>query len=269
MIKFKGILCNAMKTFRIVKRNAEIEQYGKRPDVVSIAASLLLHAGILISILISLKIQSNTAKVNPPFVQVTTQDLNSKALTNSEKKYTLGKDLKSEKATRGNDKLNGIKTSVKEKELLANDSFYSLSSINADTSHLDQIYKEPTLNVTIKYPAGWTYVDQDLRNKLDGVTFWSNLGNYTPPPYVHLEVKDKDLFSASRYKFKLKMNGYTIYYNIPEKLEGQISQTFYIRTNSDEDFSFELIMEGEEAFKSFQPVFFGMIKSFKFGRSLF
>ena len=66
--------------------------------------------------------------------------------------------------------------------------FYSFSNIKADTSGLDQIYKESTLDVTIKYPAGWTYVDQDIKNKLDGITFWSNLGNYSPPPYVHLEV---------------------------------------------------------------------------------
>ncbi len=46
---------------------------------------------------------------------------------------------------------------------------------NADTTSLQQIYSESTLNVTIKYPVGWTFIDQNLDKKLDGVTFWSNV----------------------------------------------------------------------------------------------
>jgi len=121
----------------------------------------------------------------------------------------------------------------------------------------------------MKYPAGWTYIDQDVNKKLDGVTFWSAIGNYSPPPYINLEVRDKDLFDANRYKFNLKTWGYTIFYNDPEELESQVSQIFYIRTNYGEDFSLKLIMNGRDEFKSFQPVFFGMLKSFKFGKGLF
>ncbi len=260
MIKFRHILNNVMKTIRI-------EIVNSRLDVVSIAISLLIHSGILFSILILLNASDKSARVNPPFVQVTTQDLTAGNLREAGNKYNPGNNTKSEKIKNVNE--GHDRYTFSEKESHANAAFYSFSNIKADTSGLDQIYKESTLDVTIKYPAGWTYVDQDIKNKLDGVTFWSNLGNYSPPPYVHLEVKDKDLFSQVRYKYKSKMNGYTVYYNNPEKLEDQIMQTFYIRTNSDQDFSLELIMEGEEAFKSFQPVFFGMIKSFKFGHSLF
>ena len=259
MIKFKRILCKVMKSFRIEIKNGS-------PDIISISISVLIHVGILFSILILLKASDDSVKVNPPFVQVTTQDLNSR---NIDQKDITKNNSKSEKLINKDKEQNKSGTLEKEIEPNTNAALYNFSNIKADTSGLEQVYKEPTLNVSIKYPAGWTYVDQDIRNRLDGVTFWYSLGNYTPPPYVHLEVKDKDLFSASRYKYKVKMNDYIIYYNDPEKLEGQISQTLYIRTNSDEDFSFELIMEGEDAFKSFQPVFFGMIKSFKFGRSLF
>ncbi len=261
MIKFRCNLISDMKTFRI--------EIGKsRPDVVSTAVSLLIHAGVLFSILILLRAANETARVNPPFVQVTTQDLNSKS-ANSDRNNILKNNAKSKKTIKEDDERSQSRNSGKERGSNINAAFYSFSNLNADTSSLDQIYKESTLDVTIKYPAGWTYVDQDLKDRLDGVTFWSNLGNYSPPPYVHLEVKDKDLFSANRYKYKSKMNGFTIYYNDPEKLEGQFTQTFYIRTNTEEDFSLELIMNGEDAFKSFQPVFFGMIRSFKFGRSLF
>ena len=54
-----------------------------------------------------------------------------------------------------------------------------------------------------------------------------------------------------------------------KEMEGQVARVFYIRTNSGEDYSLKLIMKGKEEFKSFQPVFFGMIKSFKFGKGLF
>ena len=251
-----------MKAFKIEIKN-------ERADFLSYAASFILHAGIFISILLLINISNETAKINPHYVQITTEDLNSRTANSGLKEKIKKENLKHEKISevKADDREN--KVAGKEKEIRNNSAFYSFIKTNADTSGLDQIYNEPTLNVTIKYPAGWTYVDQDLKNRLDGVTFWSNIGNYSPPPYIHLEVKDKSLFSESRYKYKLKMRGYELYYNDPEKLEGQITQTIYIRTNTEEDFSLELIMEGEEAFKSFQPVFFGMIKTFKFGRSWF
>ena len=138
-----------------------------------------------------------------------------------------------------------------------------------DTSGLVQIYSENSLNVKIKYPLGWTFVDQDRHTRLDGVTFWASNGVFYPPPYIFLEVKEKYLFNPSRYNFNTKLENSTAYYNDPEELEGQVSQVFYIRTDTDEDYSIKLIMNGKETFIAFQPVFFAMIKSFNFGKSIF
>lgn len=147
--------------------------------------------------------------------------------------------------------------------------YHNFNSTGNDTSGLEQIYAEKTLNVKIKYPVGWTFVDQNRHNKLDGVTFWASDGIFNPPPYIFLEVKEKYLFNPSRYKFNTKLANSTAYYNDPEELEGQVSQVFYIRTETDEDYSIKLIMSGKDTFIAFQPIFFGMIKSFNFGKSLF
>ena len=148
-------------------------------------------------------------------------------------------------------------------------SFYSFSDNHADTTNLVQFYKESTLNVSIKYPAGWKYIDQNVKNKFDGVTFWTTSGTFNPPPYVHIEVQNKDLFNPKRFKYKYETDNYTVYYNDPEELAGQFNQIIYIRTDTNEDYSIKLIMKGEEAFKMFQPIFFGMVKSFKYGSGYF
>ncbi len=148
-------------------------------------------------------------------------------------------------------------------------SFIDINNLSADTTQLLQTYKESSLNVRIKYPPGWTYIDQNVRNKLDGVTFWFSAGSYNPPPYVHLEVKEKYLFNPERFKYKIKINDCTAYFNDPEELAGQFSQVIYLRTDSDEDYSLKLIMTGQESFYSFQPMFFAMLKTFKFGKSFF
>jgi hypothetical protein len=132
-----------------------------------------------------------------------------------------------------------------------------------------QVYKESTLNVSLRYPNGWTYLDQDVKNKLDGVTFWAVDRSYQIPPYVHLDVRDKSIFNSSRFKYKFSNRGRDYYYNDPEELEGYFTQVIYLRTNSDEDYSIKLMVKGKEAFKSFQPVFFNMVKSFNFGKSFF
>jgi hypothetical protein len=147
--------------------------------------------------------------------------------------------------------------------------YYNFAGSGTDTSALIQVYSEKSLNVKINYPIGWTFVDQDRQKKLDGVTFWANNGIFNPPPYIFLEVKEKYLFNPSRYKYNTKLKNTTAYYNDPEEMEGQVSQVFYIRTDTDEDFSLKLIMNGKETFIAFQPIFFGMIKSFNFGTSLF
>ena len=147
--------------------------------------------------------------------------------------------------------------------------YYNFAGAGTDTSALIQTYSEKSLNVKISYPIGWTFVDQNRQKKLDGVTFWANNGIFNPPPYIFLEVKEKYLFNPSRYKYNTRLKNTVAYYNDPEELEGQVSQVFYIRTDSDEDFSLKLIMNGKDTFIAFQPIFFGMIKSFNFGNSLF
>ena len=147
--------------------------------------------------------------------------------------------------------------------------YYNFAGAGTDTSALIQVYSEKSLNVKISYPIGWTFVDQDRQKKLDGVTFWANNGIFNPPPYIFLEVKEKYLFNPSRYKYNTQLKNTIAYYNDPEELEGQVSQVFYIRTDTDEDFSLKLIMNGKDTFIAFQPLFFGMIKSFNFGNSLF
>lgn len=135
--------------------------------------------------------------------------------------------------------------------------------ILVDSLDLVQIYSEKTLNLSLKYPAGWVFIDQNKNNKLDGVTFWSAEGIYQPPPYIHLEVVDKDYFDERRFKFKVNQFNCIWYFNDPKKLENQITQEVYIRTEGDEDFKLKLIIRGEEQFKDFQPRFFAIIKSLK------
>jgi hypothetical protein len=147
--------------------------------------------------------------------------------------------------------------------------YHNFEGTSGDTLGLDQVYSEKTLNVKIKYPVGWTFVDQDRHNKLDGVTFWASNGIFDPPPYIFLEVKEKYLFNPSRYKFSTKLANSVAWYNDPEELEGQVSQVFYIRTETEDDYSIKLIMNGKDTFIAFQQIFFGMIKSFNFGKSIF
>lgn len=150
-----------------------------------------------------------------------------------------------------------------------NGGYYNMNSGGFDSTGLAQVYKEPTLKVTLRYPSGWVYLDQQRKKKLDGITFWASEGSYNPPPYIHVEVVEKYIFNADQYKYKYDFNRFTGYYNDPEEMENQVSQTIYIRTGDDEDYSIKLIMQGREAFKEFQPVFFAMVKSFRFGSSLF
>lgn len=147
--------------------------------------------------------------------------------------------------------------------------YADIGTAGFDSTNLNQMYSEATLNVKVRYPVGWVYVDQQQKKKLDGITFWSSDGRYNPPPYIHVEVVEKYMFNPSQYKFKYEFPNFTGYYNDPEELEGQVSQSIYIRTDDDEDYIIKLIMNGREQFREFQPTFFAMVKSFKFGSSFF
>ncbi len=135
----------------------------------------------------------------------------------------------------------------------------------ADTSSLRQIYAERTLNVRVRFPLGWTFIDQNRKNKLDGVTFLGLGGSEKSPPIVHLEVREKYLFNSSRYKYSFKLDDCIAYYNDPEEMQGYVTQSFYLVTENSEDYSLKLTVKGKESFNSQQPVLFAMLKSFKFG----
>ncbi len=164
-----------------------------------------------------------------------------------------------------------IEEEIEKDELITevSEEYLQYSGSNADTTQLDQVYSEPTLNVSVRYPAGWIYLDQNKIDKLDGVTFWSSLSKIVPPPYIHIEVKEKYLFNEMRFQYQKEERNFILYYNNPEEMEGQFTQIVYLRTKSSEDYTIKLIIYGEEAFRQYQPVFFGMVKTFSFGKSLF
>lgn len=166
-------------------------------------------------------------------------------------------------------KINEQQPEEVEKKIEQVTAFVDLAEIEVDTIQLDQLYKESTLNVSIKYPQGWVFLDQTQGDKLDGVTFWAADGAYNPPPYLHLEVVEKDYFIEKRYLYKAEIENSIVFFNDPEEMEGYVSQTFYFRTEYDEDFQIKLMIKGLNEFTSFKPKLWAIIKSFKFGNSLF
>lgn len=219
---------------------------------VSLLLSVLLHLLLFLLAAYLFNLQLNKPVINPVY------------LTFLQSETSAKQEIKKEINTQ-NDEIKSEELPYKK----VTDAYYNLNRIEYDTSNIKQIYRESTLNVSVRYPNGWTYIDQNIKNKLDGVTFWAVQGNYEIPPYVHLDVQDKYIFNPSRYKYKMVHKDNIYYYNEPEELEGYITQIIYIRTESDEDYSLKLMAKGKETFKSFQPVFFSMAKSFKFGNSVF
>ncbi len=238
--------------------------------VFGFSISLLLHAIIITAAALILNSTIDESQTGAAYVQIRTiesqpQQLESEPKKSEEQKVT---EKETEEKKTSEEKVKEVPE--KETKPAGNEAvFYDFSNTAADTTGLVQVYKENTLDVSLKYPAGWTYLDQNVKNTLDGVTFWTTSTKFDPPPYVHIEVKDKDLFNPRRFKHSYRTRNYTAYYNEPEELAGQITQIIYIRTNTENDFSLKLIMKGEDAFKSFQPVFFGMVKSFKYGNQFF
>jgi hypothetical protein len=247
-----------------VKLKTDKQEY----PVLGFSMSLVLHALIITAAAFIMHSSFEESRAGSPYVQIRTIETppGTENAVTKEKTETVKKEQAETKIPAKEKKETPEKESA---DNTATASFYDFSGAAADTSSLDQIYSESTLDVRIKYPAGWTYIDQNVKSKLDGVTFWTTSANFNPPPYIHIEVKDKDLFNPVRFKHSYKTRNYTAYYNEPEELEGQIRQIIYIRTNTEKDFSLKLIMKGREAFREFQPVFFGMVKSFKYGNQFF
>jgi len=233
----------------------------ERYHLLSFSASVILHALIFFATAFLLNLSFDKSIAGSPYIQITTKQIEANKVIKRNDEQ-----IEEQKVP---DKMILEKEEKQEKQEKQNRAYLNFENLKADTSNLEQVYSETTLNVSIKYPIGWTYVDQNVKDKLDGVTFWLQNGNYTPPPYIHLEVKEKYLFNPQRFRYSFKGENFIAYYNKPEEIAGQFSQTIYIRTDEDEDYSLKLIMLGEESFKTFQPVFLGMIKSFKFGRSFF
>jgi len=160
----------------------------------------MLHTMFLYAAMFFINLRFEKAKVNHGFVEMKllkTESTQSEISEEPEKK--------TEQPEEDNSQID-----KEEKSTAAN--YINFTDINADTTSLEQLYTEPTLSVKIKYPAGWTFVDQNNKNKLDGVTFWSLTNEFDPPPYIHLEVKEKYLFSKSRYSYKKEFNNFTAYY---------------------------------------------------------
>ena len=227
--------------------------------LASFVFSITLHIAAIILVMYATHLTLEKPLVNPKYVLVTTNvkertEQENLPLKNDEEETTDEKSSEPEE--------------IQKSELTESSFYINFDNENADTTLLEQLYSEQTLNVTVKYPAGWKFIDQNNNGKLDGVTFWASASNNNPPPYIHLEVKEKYLFSENRYQYSREMRDFTAYYNEPKELSGQVSQDVYYRTESENDFNLKLIINGREQFKSFQPRFFGMIKSFKFGKTL-
>jgi hypothetical protein len=257
-----------------------IETDNNEYNIFSFTASIVIHSVLLVTCIFIINKQDDSFSAKGIDVQISA-GTNLSALPGFShnipappEENTNSKELKNKKnptknaVTSGEQLTSGNSGKRIEPQLLPS-GYYNFAGTGTDTTGLVQVYSEKTLNVKIKYPMGWIFVDQDRKNKLDGVTFWANNDIFNPPPYIFLEVKEKYLFNPSRYKYITELKNSSAYYNDPEELEGQVSQVFYIRTSSDEDYSIKLIMNSKDTFIAFQPVFFSMIKSFNFGSSLF
>lgn len=241
----------------ITKSINEFSSEERRVWIRNIFFSVAIHLLVFISLIIVYKLNNSNSRINPEYLFLQTKEY--------ESKYELVKDDKDN--IDKNDQIEGKQNDI----FPENKSAYAiaLSELKADTTNLDQIYKESTLNISIKYPKGWAFIDQNRNNKLDGVTFWATDASINPPPYLHFEVMDKYLFNEKRYKYKLDLEECPAYYNDPEELSGQVTQVFYLRTDTDEDYLVKLIINGKQQFDSFQPKFLGILKSFHFGSTFF
>jgi hypothetical protein len=138
-----------------------------------------------------------------------------------------------------------------------------------DSTDLDSIYNEDSRGVSIKFPAGWTFLDQRVNSKFDGVTFWPPNQSSDNIPYIHLEVVEKELFSISRYEFSSKQSDFIWYFNSPEIIDDFVHFEIYIQTQKDVDYKIKLIVKGLTNFEGFYPKFLAMLRSLKLQKGYF
>lgn len=231
---------------------------------LSYSASLLFHIFIFLIAYYFTNLQISRINLNSGYVQVFTSHLERKSLDSDENILSKSKEIEEDEKS-----ISNKDSQIEDSENQSLAEFVSFLDTKADTISLQQVYSETSLNVMIKYPAGWTFLDQNVDNKLDGVTFWTNSFNITPPPYVHLEVCDKELFIPNRFKHNLRLRDAVMYFNEPDSLANYYTQTFYFRTEINRDFSIKLTIRGKEAFEKIKPIFYGMLKSFRFGNQHF
>ena len=123
--------------------------------------SIFLHLLMVVAFMYFFGLQSERAKINAGFFTLDTKEFvpNKSDLTETIKENNLNDEKK-------------LPEEQKTKEIEESKTI-SFSDIIADTTNLDQVYSEPTLNISIKYPKGWSFIDQNKKKKLDGVTFWA------------------------------------------------------------------------------------------------
>lgn len=135
-----------------------------------------------------------------------------------------------------------------------------------DTSALRQIYQESTLQVSVRFPLAWSYIDQPKENRLSGVTFIGAAIEGQVPPFIHIEVTDPELFLKDRYLYSEEMEDCLLYYNDHTEMEGQYEQVVYMRTGERFDFLFRLSVRDTENFEAHRKVFYDMLGTFAYGR---
>ncbi len=134
--------------------------------ISSFSLSIILHIIIIITFIYVSVLQEKSPKVNSSFFTLNTEEF---IKSYSEPEEPLIENNKHEQ-----------NVSEESKPLNENEiSAVSFDDIILDTTNLDQVYSESTLNISIKYPKGWTYVDQNNKSKLDGVTFWATDDGFT------------------------------------------------------------------------------------------
>ena len=240
------------------KQDFEIDNIEEEKNWIrNFSISIILHLFLIIILIFFYGLQDDRSKINSLFLTLETNEI-----VNQDDNLVNGQKENNENP---NQPLPNEHISEATQELKS----VSFSDIVADTTNLDQVYTEPTLNVSIKYPKGWTFIDQNRKNKLDGVTFWASDEQYDPPPYLHLEVVSNEMFIEKRFSYKMELDEYQAFYNDPEEMQGYMSQIVYIRTGNEEDFRLKVMMKGKTEFFSFQPKFWAILKSFNFGGNLF
>lgn len=142
------------------------------------------------------------------------------------------------------------------------------AGIEIDTTDIVNRYEENTLNVSILFPIGWIYLDNKVKDIIDGVIFIpGENSNYDRRLSVLIQVNtQKSLFNPRLYDSSFTFNKVEYYISKPQKTYEQVTQTIYIRTGSFKaDFIIKLTAPNETEFKRFQPVFFAMVRSFSAG----